>query len=63
MALPVLPIAVYMGRDTGIQDYWAWLICVAVFGIIPVLSQEKICRVFPLILGSVWLGRGLTILR
>ncbi|MEE4250974.1 MAG: alkane 1-monooxygenase, partial [Alcanivoracaceae bacterium] len=74
--LPVLPIAAYMGRDTGTQDYWAWLIYFTVFGIIPmldyivgkdpsnpdeqtevpVLSQEKIYRVFPLILGSVWLG-------
>jgi len=74
--LPVLPIAAYMGSETGTQDYWAWLIYFTVFGIVPVLdyivgkdpsnpdehtevpvlSQEKIYRVFPLILGSVWLG-------
>jgi len=36
--LPVLPMAAYMGRDTGTQDYWAWLIYFTVFGIVPALD-------------------------
>ena len=74
--LPVLPISAYIGRENGTQDYWAWLIYITIFGIVPildyivgkdptnpdedtdvpVLSQQKIYRWFPLIISVVWFG-------
>ena len=36
--LPILPMAAYIGNDSGTQDYWAWLIYFIVFGIVPVLD-------------------------
>ena len=36
--LPILPMAAYIGNDSGTQDYWAWFIYFTVFGIVPVLD-------------------------
>ncbi|KAF0808342.1 alkane-1 monooxygenase [Alcanivorax xiamenensis] len=36
--LPLLPFSVYVGRDSGTQDYWAWFIYFVVFGIVPLLD-------------------------
>ncbi|TVP60583.1 MAG: alkane 1-monooxygenase [Halomonadaceae bacterium] len=36
--LPILPLAAYAGRESGTQDYWAWLIYFIVFGLVPILD-------------------------
>ncbi|MCK0536954.1 alkane 1-monooxygenase [Alcanivorax quisquiliarum] len=38
MVLPILPMSVYMGRESGTQDYWAWLIYIVIFGVVPILD-------------------------
>ena len=36
--LPALPLSANLGKESGTQDYWAWLIYGVIFGVVPVLD-------------------------